>query len=330
MKLGEVLVKEGLITPQQLKLVLERQVQFGGRIGTNLLELRILGEEEFTKFLSRYFKVPAVTPDKIASISDEVLHTIKKELIEKYKVLPLEKHGKRIQIAVINPNDQKMDELSFITGFALVPLVISELRLFYELERRYGIRNERTYIRCIDRFSDEIDPTFSVDTLKAALRDARDREEIVNLLLRAANKVATRVAIFNRLGERILLWKTRGIEVDNIEMTRGESSLFSEVALGGQQLAGVDGHPDMAQQHYYRGPLRDSPGNAAWIKVLGGASPDVLLMPLNVGVNVVAFLYADNGNDEVLDASVAYLWQLATMGSIAFEILRLKERLSVA
>jgi hypothetical protein len=53
-------------------------------------------------------------------------------------------------------------------------------------------------------------------------------------------------------------------------------------------------------------------------------------VPLVIGINIVAFLYADNGNDAVLDANVARLSQLALMGSIAFEILKLKERLSIA
>jgi len=329
-KLGEVLVKEGLITPQQLNLVLERQVQFGGRLGTNLLELRMLNEDEFTRFLSKYFKVPAVTPEKIASISDEVLHSINKELVEKYQVLPLEKRGKRLQVAVLNPNDEKIDELSFITGFALVPLVISELRLLYELDKLYGIKSDRRYIRCVDRFSDEIDPTASEDTMKAALRDARDSKEIVDLLLRAAYKVAARVALFRKDGERILLWKTRGIEVEEVEMTQGESSMFSELAQDSGDAAGAHDYWGGARQRYFRGPLRDTPGNAPWIKVLGGAPKDVLLVPLVIGVNIIAFLYADNGNDAVLDANVARLSQLATMGSIAFEIHKLKERLSAA
>jgi len=98
MKLGEVLVKEGIITQQQLNLVLERQVQFGGRLGTNILELRLVSEDRFTKFLSHYFKVPAATSDKIASISEEVLHLIKRDLIERYKVLPLDIRGKRLQV----------------------------------------------------------------------------------------------------------------------------------------------------------------------------------------------------------------------------------------
>ncbi|HXX54112.1 MAG TPA: hypothetical protein VEI28_06030, partial [Thermodesulfovibrionales bacterium] len=70
MKLGEALVEAGLITRQQLEAALQRQVQFGGRIGTNLVELQVLGEEELTKFLGRYFKIPAVTPEMIASIDE--------------------------------------------------------------------------------------------------------------------------------------------------------------------------------------------------------------------------------------------------------------------
>ncbi len=57
MKLGEALVKEALITRQQLDQALKRQVQFGGRIGTNLVELRFLEEEELSSFLSRFLKI---------------------------------------------------------------------------------------------------------------------------------------------------------------------------------------------------------------------------------------------------------------------------------
>ncbi len=57
MKLGEALVKETLITRQQLDQALMRQIQFGGRIGTNLLELRYLEEEDLSKFLGKYFRL---------------------------------------------------------------------------------------------------------------------------------------------------------------------------------------------------------------------------------------------------------------------------------
>lgn len=76
MKLGEALVKEGLITRQQLYLALQRQVVFGGRIGTNIVELRILGEDELTKFLGKYFRVPPISSEIITSIPEEILNSI--------------------------------------------------------------------------------------------------------------------------------------------------------------------------------------------------------------------------------------------------------------
>ncbi|MBU4321348.1 MAG: hypothetical protein Q8N12_06725 [Thermodesulfovibrionales bacterium] len=68
MKLGEVLVKEGLITKEHLMLALERQVIFGGRIGTNIVELGILTEDEFTKFLSRHLKIPVAEPSQLMTV----------------------------------------------------------------------------------------------------------------------------------------------------------------------------------------------------------------------------------------------------------------------
>ena len=91
MKLGEVLVKEGLITKEHLRLALERQVIFGGRIGTNIVELGILTEDEFTKFLSRYLKLPVAEPSQLVSIGEETISAISKEMAEKYKAIPFKR-----------------------------------------------------------------------------------------------------------------------------------------------------------------------------------------------------------------------------------------------
>lgn len=114
MKLGESLVKEGLITRQELNIALERQVTFGGRIGTNLLELRIINEEEFITFLSKYFKLAVATNEVIVSIPEEVLNSVSREIIEKYKILPIKKDGKKLHVAMLNAYDlREVDELSF-------------------------------------------------------------------------------------------------------------------------------------------------------------------------------------------------------------------------
>lgn len=313
-KLGEALVKAGLITRQELNLALERQVTFGGRIGTNLLELRILNEEEFTNFLSKYFKAPGVTNETIASIPEEVLHSIRREIIEKYKILPLKKELKRLHFAMLNPKDvEKIDELRFITGLDIIPHVIAELRLFYALEKYYGIKTDRSYIRYLDRYKTETEVVDSIDKIKTNLIMVKDVEEVAEILLRAASTIANRVVVFSIKDRQIIPYKARGLDTEGFKMSEEEHSIFSEV---------------IKSKNFYRGPVHDTQGNAPLIKVLSGTPQDVLIIPIATKENVVALLYIDNGNDSVLDANIVYLSKLASMASIALEILKLKEKIS--
>src|SRR6266498_1656619 len=147
MKLGDALIKEGLVTRQQIDLALQRQVMFGGRIGTNLLELRVVGEDELTGFLSKYFRIPSVLPDMIASIEEEVIASVSGDVVEKYKILPFKKDRNRLHTAMLNPRNLKeIDELRFMTGFEIIPYVITELRLLFALEKYYGMKRELRFI----------------------------------------------------------------------------------------------------------------------------------------------------------------------------------------
>jgi hypothetical protein len=83
MKLGEALVKAALITKDQLNQALERQVVFGGRIGTNIVELRFIDEDQLTQFLSKYFHLPAVGTEMTNVIPEEVVTSITKEIADK-------------------------------------------------------------------------------------------------------------------------------------------------------------------------------------------------------------------------------------------------------
>jgi hypothetical protein len=319
MKLGEALVKEGLVTRQQLETALQRQVQFGGRIGTNLVELQILGEEELTKFLSSYFRIPAVTPEMIASIDEEVMKSLEKEVVEKYKILPFRKERNRLHTAMLNPNDLKeIDELRFVTGFDIIPYVISELRLLYSLEKLFGIKRELRYISLTDRFNPEAKvEEESIDKVKAAFTEVKETEEIAGILIQAAYKIASRVAVFIMKGGKIAGWKGRGINVDGFAVIEKESreeglSLFSDV---------------LKRKAYYRGPVLNITGNEPLIKILSGTPQDALLIPIEIRDKVIALLYIDDGNTSVLNANVGYLSKLATMAGIAFEIIILKKRI---
>jgi len=168
MKIGEALIKGGLITEDQLKLALERQVVFSGRIDTNIVELRYLDDEKLTRFLGQFLKLPTITSDFINSIPNDVINTLTKEVVQKYCILPFKKEGVRLHVAMLNPKNLKdIEDLRFITGFDIIPYVITELRLLNALEKYYGIKKELRYISIKDRF----DPDTEMDSIKIEMSE---------------------------------------------------------------------------------------------------------------------------------------------------------------
>ncbi|MEW6068231.1 MAG: hypothetical protein AB1610_08075 [Nitrospirota bacterium] len=315
MKLGELLVREGLITKEQLAEALDRQVRLGGKIGTNLVELRVLPEEELLKSLSRFYKVPAVPAEKITSIPEDVLNLIDVKLIEKYQILPFDKERKRLYVAMMNPTDiMQIDELRFITGYEIVPYVITEIRLFYALEKYYGIKRELRYVSLTTPFNPETveEVEISVDKVKAAFAEIKDREEIAGILINETHKIANRVALFIVKGNKIAGWKARGITVEGFAVTGEEIPLFSEV---------------LRTKNYYRGPVLNIKGNEPFIRILSGTPQDALLMPIALRDRLVAFIYVDNGNASVLNANISYLSKLTSMAALAFEIIILRNKI---
>lgn len=314
MKVGEALIKEGLITRQQLELALQRQVQFGGRIGTNLIEMRVLGEDELTKFLGRYFSIPPVSPEMIASIDQEVLNAVSREVIEKYKILPFKKERSRMHTALLNPRDFKeIDELRFITGLDVIPYVITELRLLYALEKFYGIKRDLRYISMAERFDPETKPEEDpIIKIKAAFADVKETEEIAGILIQAASKVAERVGVFIMKGGKVAGWKGRGINIDGFSAAEDELSIFSDV---------------LKRRSYYRGPVLQIKGNEPLIKRLSGAPQDALLMPVDIRERTVALLYVDNGNSSVLNANVGFLSKLASLAGLSFEMMIVRKKI---
>lgn len=313
MKLGEALIKQGLITKEQLSQALERQVVFGGRIGTNIVELRILEEKELTKFLGRFFGVPEAPPELTDSVPDEVIQSISRDIAEKYKILPFKKDRKRLHTAMLNPKDMKeIDELRFVTGFEIIPHVITELRLLHALEKYYGIKRNMRYVSLFDRFHPETKvEESSIAKIKKAFAEVKETEEIAGLLIQEAYKIAERVAVFSVRGGKISGWKARGLDTEGFGVSDKEFSVFSEAA----------GHGN------YRGPVHNIKGNEPLIKVLHGRPNDALVIPITIRERPAAFLYVDNGNEEVLNANVGYLSKLASIAALSFELLIIRRKI---
>jgi hypothetical protein len=317
LKLGEALVKDSLITREQLKLALERQVIFGGRIGTNIVELGILSEKELSAFLSRFFGIPAVAPSQIASVDQEVIACLGPELAEKYKVVPFRKDRNRLHVAMLDPRSmQSVDEIRFITGYEVIPYSISELRLLYALEKYYGIKRDLRYISIFgkeeEKESAKQDTKEQFAKVKEQFANAREKEEIIGILLNESKKIASRAALFVLKGPRVTGWKARGLGVDTVDIAISPNSIFSEV---------------IARKSYYRGPLLKIPANDPLISIVGGTPQDCLLLPIQIRDKIIGLLYADNGNAAVMDASLTYINSLVTMASYSFEIVILRRKI---
>ena len=147
-KIGELLIEERLISRKQLEEALKCQVIFGGRLGTNLVEMGMVEELDLLKCLSKQMEMPYVSFDKLMSVPPEVIKLIPKEIAEEYKIIPLTLEKKRLTVAMWDPSDlSSIDAISFITGFIILPMVCSELRLLHALEQYYGVKRELRYIK---------------------------------------------------------------------------------------------------------------------------------------------------------------------------------------
>jgi len=137
-KLGEILLKENLITPDQLKQALEHQKANGGRLGNSLVKLGFLNDDEVTAVLSRQYGVPSINLAYF-EVDPSVTKLIPMDTASKYQVLPLSRVGSSLTLAMVDPtNVFAMDDIKFMTGFNIEPVVASEAAISEAIKKHYG------------------------------------------------------------------------------------------------------------------------------------------------------------------------------------------------
>jgi len=137
-KLGELLVKENLISPQQLQEALTYQKQHGGKLGYNLVKLGFVKDEEITGLLSRQYGVPAINLARF-EIDPSVIKLVPSETAQKYQIIPLSRAGANLTIAMVDPtNVFAMDDIKFMTGYNVEPVVASETAIMDSIDKYYG------------------------------------------------------------------------------------------------------------------------------------------------------------------------------------------------
>ena len=141
-KLGEILLKENLISADQLKQALDHQKQSGGRLGNSLVKLGFLSDDEVTAVLSRQYGVPSINLSYF-EVDQNVIKLVPMETAAKYQILPLSRVGSSLTVAMVDPtNVFAMDDIKFMTGFNIEPVVASESAITDAIKKHYGSAEE--------------------------------------------------------------------------------------------------------------------------------------------------------------------------------------------
>jgi type IV pilus assembly protein PilB len=136
-RLGDLFVREGLITSEQLQQALAESKETGARLGYCLVKLGFVDEDELTRMLARQYRVPAVDLAKV-KVDEKTIRLISNELAYKHLVLPLRRVGRTLTVAMANPTDiGAIDDLKFITRHEIEPVIVGEYTLRKHLEQYY-------------------------------------------------------------------------------------------------------------------------------------------------------------------------------------------------
>ncbi len=193
-KLGDMLLKVGMISEKQLQEALEGQKKNGGKIGYNLVKLGFVKEEDITQLLSEQYGVPSINLRHF-EIDESVIQLIPSEVAQKYLVIPVNRTGATLTIAMADPtNVFAMDDIKFMTGYNVEPVVASEVALREAIDQYYGSSHALELKKVMDEMAEtseqspealevlEEDEELDVHRLEAATEEA-PVVKLVNIIL---------------------------------------------------------------------------------------------------------------------------------------------------
>ena len=137
-RIGELLLKEKRITAIQLQEALNYQKQNGGKLGANLVKMGFVKDEEITALLSKQYGVPSIALNQF-EIDPAVIKLVTAETARKYQIVPFSRAGATLTIAMTDPtNVFAMDDVKFMTGYNVEPVVASETAVLDSIDKYYG------------------------------------------------------------------------------------------------------------------------------------------------------------------------------------------------
>jgi type IV pilus assembly protein PilB len=192
-RLGEILLRANLITPDQLEQAIALQKVDGGRLGAILIKLGVVKEEDVSRCLGEQYGIAYTELDTL-NIDPEVIRLLHPSIVQKHLLIPIAKHGTTLTIAMADPtNVLAVDDIKFMTGLKIAPLVATETAIRHAIERYYEssdtLQNVMASIEDagMEVMEDPEDTNLNISDLKQAVEEA-PVVKLVNLILAEAIK----------------------------------------------------------------------------------------------------------------------------------------------
>jgi hypothetical protein len=365
-RLGNYLIRQEIITPAQLDQAVQCQVLFGGRLGSNLLELGFISEETLRGLLEEKYKVASVSREDLKDIPPEVIAIVSRELAHEHKLCPLRIKEGELEVAMLDPfRESSMQALSDVTSLKVKPLIALELDLLWALEKYYAVKRDARYIN-MDRWLERQratraepprkkkrttpgpepllpDPQ-SITAQEGAPQNLDDFWDRVgrtghpDYLLPRVLKDLKDAPSRNEIAQVVLDFSAL-LFVRTLLFVVNEDMLFGWDGRG----EGVDSRMALAIMlplnrrsvfktvmetgAYYLGPIPDSPINRRFLAALGPSRPKTaLLLPILVSGKTAAILYGDMGHDQPVDMKLSSLQAVLTATGQALQRLIIKTK----
>jgi type IV pilus assembly protein PilB len=153
-RLGELLIREQLLTPEQLTEALKAQAESKARLSTVLVKLGYVTDDDVTSCLSTQYGLPSVNLNHF-DIDPAVAKLIPYDTAKRYNVLPLSRLGATLTMAMADPtNVYAVDEIKFMTGLKIEPVIASEPAILHNIEKIYGTIEEQDLDEVMQQFSE--------------------------------------------------------------------------------------------------------------------------------------------------------------------------------
>ncbi|MDH4227509.1 MAG: type IV-A pilus assembly ATPase PilB [Deltaproteobacteria bacterium] len=193
-RIGELLVREKIITTEQLAKGIDEQKKSGGRLGYNLTKLGYLKEADLTNFLSKQYGIPSIDL-ATTELDQEIVRLIPQDVCKKYQILPVSRTGATLVVAMADPsNIFVIEDVKFLTGYNVESVVASETAILDAIESAYAApaMEEIGMDDVLNEFDGDIDVVQDEDNVdvKALAKEVDDAPvvKLVNFILTDAIK----------------------------------------------------------------------------------------------------------------------------------------------